>query len=262
MSMANLACIGLTVSAAQGFQMAYSQNARQQQSWNHQRKEKDNRWELKAVVSWKNNQNQSNQQTKKPQDCCMLAYPCVIPKASQEHGKNCILRGSTLSFLFNEQHFTARIRQAQDLCLGMEKLPSQQLCPGTPPSFSCNLLWSRLLTYLEGTWCCWPCSARLVKVSHVFSCLQHICRSFSHLTGSLHRPLDNVLMLILKAVLLVRTQNRTRTGLNSAATGTESWNCTTSLVICIWNEATTPLKKAQTCITFKLYTIPRQIKQY
>lgn len=106
MSMANLACIGLTASAAQGFQMAYSQNARQQQSWNHQQKEKDNRWELKAVVSWKNNQNQSNQQTKKPQDRCMLAYPCVIPRASQEHGKNCILRGSTPSFLFNEQHYS------------------------------------------------------------------------------------------------------------------------------------------------------------
>lgn len=36
MSMANQSSIELMVSAAQGFQMAYSQNAGHQQSWNSQ----------------------------------------------------------------------------------------------------------------------------------------------------------------------------------------------------------------------------------
>lgn len=120
----------------------------------------------------------------------------------------------------------------------LEKLPSQQRCPGTASSLSFYLFWGRSLTYLAGTWCCWPCSAWLVKASHVFSCLLHVCRCFSHWTGSLNCPPDDALMLISKAVLKVRTQHRTRRGLNFATTAPELWNCKTSLGIYIWNEAT------------------------
>lgn len=81
-------------------------------------------------------------------------------------------------FLFTQQHFTAHIRQAQDLCLAMEKLPSQELCP----AFA--LL--SLVTCLAVDWCrIWR---HLVPRAHVFSCLLHVCRCFSHLPGSLRCP--------------------------------------------------------------------------
>lgn len=120
------------------------------------------------------------------------------------------------------------------------------------------LVLKRLLKYLEGTWCSWPCSAWIVKAFHVVSCLLHSCRCFSCLRGSLSCPPDNVLMLLTEVVLMVRTQHRTRRHLNFATIGAESWNCKTSLGIQSWNEATPSLKKAQASRTFKFYTMHRK----
>lgn len=83
-------------------------------------------------------------------------------------------------FLFTQQHFTAHIRQAQGLCLAME------ICH--PKSFAWLLPFS-LITCLAVDW--WLIWRFLVPHAHVFSCLLHLCRCFSHLPGSLHCPPDD-----------------------------------------------------------------------